>query len=336
MIKSIQMLRGFAAWMVVIHHIQQILLDENIGIVFFKKLFDKFAFGVDIFFIISGFIIYFSASKHYENKIMFLMNRMTRVIPLYWFYTLVAVVICAFIPGAFFYNELTAKPIIRSLLFIPFKNEMLGLYIPFLSVGWTLNYEIIFYICAFIAMCMPFKNFIVKTFSLLAVIYILSYIVKGEDGFYSSSVIFEFTLGSILAHLYSKGYLDLISKKTAYIVLVISSLVLLKSDLVHELRIGIPCFVIVACVLRLENEIKESRPFNFMIKLGNYSYSTYLCHVVILFLLQHVMASYGINKYIIAILALIIIYAISSVSYSLIEIRTASFFRAKKRNITKA
>lgn len=84
---SLQILRGIAAWMVVYHHVMQFYFsfhaDSAIG-----HFFAKYGnFGVDIFFVLSGFVMYFSARNKNQSGVEFLVNRAFRVMPVYWFYT---------------------------------------------------------------------------------------------------------------------------------------------------------------------------------------------------------------------------------------------------------
>lgn len=143
---SIQHLRGVAALMVVAFH----LLQPARGIVF--PAFTSFAgaAGVDIFFVISGFIIYVSQSAEGPEGGLgaaadFARRRLTRVLPMYWLFT-------ALLVGLHLTVHLNADlslqwaHVWKSLLLVPHFNPAAPDRIePLLVPGWTLQYELFFY-----------------------------------------------------------------------------------------------------------------------------------------------------------------------------------------------
>lgn len=84
MINAIQIRRGFAAWRVVLHHAAPILFNDKINSTLVKHMAKKGAMGVDIFFVISGFIIYKTISNNATSVPDFYMKRVRRVVPGYW------------------------------------------------------------------------------------------------------------------------------------------------------------------------------------------------------------------------------------------------------------
>ena len=101
--------------------------------------------GVWIFFIISGFIMSYT---YYDNFALhgaagqFIASRIIRIVPIYWLATALEVALRLH-HGA----GLDVHKLICSLLFIPVAVEpgpMVAMR-PTLGVGWTLNYEMMFY-----------------------------------------------------------------------------------------------------------------------------------------------------------------------------------------------
>lgn len=140
-ILPIQYLRGLAALMVVWHH-TKVQVPE----------FDSYipgelgASGVDIFFVISGFIMLITTANSAVRPAEFLIRRVIRVVPMYWLITLGMVLIWSLAPGLF--KTLIVKPegLIASLLFLPrYSDSFPGQIFPLLVPGWTLNYEMFFY-----------------------------------------------------------------------------------------------------------------------------------------------------------------------------------------------
>lgn len=87
MLYSLQALRAFAAWVVVCHHFMQIFFDFHATGPIGQLLTDRGAVGVDIFFVISGLVIYLSTRDKTIEPRQFLLNRVLRIVPAYWFYT---------------------------------------------------------------------------------------------------------------------------------------------------------------------------------------------------------------------------------------------------------
>jgi peptidoglycan/LPS O-acetylase OafA/YrhL len=108
------------------------------------KLFSTGAFGVDIFFIISGFIIAYMVSKNTEN---FLIKRIIRIVPLYFLATVAMTLTVMFFSGFLDNRTISISGFIKSILFIP-GPENSGL--PILIQGWSLNYEMFFYVIMFL------------------------------------------------------------------------------------------------------------------------------------------------------------------------------------------
>lgn len=163
MITNLQALRAFAALAVVFYH-------TNFPINGVHTSFQ----GVALFFCISGFIMVYVSRKNTEH---FLLRRIIRIVPVYWF----ATIACFFFvmlglnnvtyvwpilwerlfnrPGAlidwvtanYSLTAATGYDILRSLFFIPYKNAQ-GELMPVLSVGWTLNLEMFFYLLFAIAL----------------------------------------------------------------------------------------------------------------------------------------------------------------------------------------
>lgn len=127
MLGNLQGLRAFAAICVMLFHfglMPATHLPFRIG-----------AFGVDLFFVLSGFIIAYSSARRPEH---FLAHRLSRVLPAYWIATLIA--------AATALRGMDLAPLAgwvgQSLLFLPGPGGRPAL----IFVGWTLVYELAFYL----------------------------------------------------------------------------------------------------------------------------------------------------------------------------------------------
>ena len=155
-IANIQALRGIAVLLVVLYHIMitQRRIGDGGGLL--PAWFLVGISGVDLFFTISGFVMVVVTRGKFQRvgeMGRFLYNRLTRVYPMYWTYTLVS--LAAFtILGS---TALTEDNLFRSLLLIP-QNKM-----PLLSVGWTLIHEVYFYLAFTLLLWAPERQLAPKS-----------------------------------------------------------------------------------------------------------------------------------------------------------------------------
>ncbi|MDN0074567.1 acyltransferase [Crenobacter sp. SG2303] len=138
-IQSIQALRGLAAILVVLFHFRTIPGSANQTVA--DYLFIYGSIGVTLFFTISGFIVVYITDDQAEgltSGVEFIIKRVCRVIPLYYLVTL----------GAAGSSLDTLYETGRSMLFIPLDGSAVGPSYGYarIIVGWTLNYEIFFYL----------------------------------------------------------------------------------------------------------------------------------------------------------------------------------------------
>ena len=153
-LNSIQALRAAAAILVVYHHI----LNQNTGNATswqqnFYHLRNFGSIGVDLFFVISGFIIMYVANTYtgLRESINFLVKRFCRINPVYYVATLffVLVLIIFQMSGMNMAPLSSSSKIVNSLynaiLIIP-TNGNIESFSPLLTVGWTLSFEWLFYI----------------------------------------------------------------------------------------------------------------------------------------------------------------------------------------------
>lgn len=126
-ISHIQILRGIGAIFVVFYHINFINLSFGL-------------FGVDIFFILSGFIV---AKLVEEKEKYFLLKRLVKIVPPYYFATLAIILFFKILPSLNTHIVLSFETIVKSILFIPYHINTSG---PILSIGWTLNIEMFYYL----------------------------------------------------------------------------------------------------------------------------------------------------------------------------------------------
>jgi len=195
-IYPIQYLRAVAALMVVFHHslIQMPWLarfhQSSIG-----------SHGVDLFFVISGFVMVVTTHGREVTRAEFMRRRIVRVVPLYWALTLFTVLCVALAPGLFRTTSIELSHVIQSLLFIPhrspsFPNEMWPVMVP----GWTLIYEMFFYAC--FALALGRFWWLVAGFIGL---FVFGLVVQPSNdllAFFTRYLILEFVAGVVLARLW--------------------------------------------------------------------------------------------------------------------------------------
>jgi len=140
-ILPIQYLRGVAALAVVWHHAAGQVVGMSVLVPW------RFGTsGVDLFFVISGFIMVVTTSGNGTRPGDFWRRRIVRVVPLYWLLTLLMVAVALVAPGLFKTLKVAPSTLVQSLLFIPhFSQSFPGVVWPLLVPGWTLNFEMFFY-----------------------------------------------------------------------------------------------------------------------------------------------------------------------------------------------
>ena len=209
---NIQVLRFIAAMMVLYAH----LLHETAGhgLPLGRAIQDPtgvaWRTGVDVFFIVSGFIMYYLSHDRFgdwRNAADFLRRRLLRVAPLYWLFTGLMLAALALFHDRIVHTDLTPQTLLGSLLFFPVARADGDVY-PILAVGWTLEYEIFFYVCFALALLAPKRIGLTALAAGFILLSLVGHVVdKAQTAlkYYSDPIIIEFLLGMLLAHLYLAG-----------------------------------------------------------------------------------------------------------------------------------
>lgn len=240
--------------------------------------------GVDLFFVISGFIMWTTRETSRRRPVRFWLARIVRIVPLYWIFTTIYLAAALVTPESFYVVHLEVAHILKSYLFVPASHPNLGLIAPVYTLGWTLNYEMFFYLLFGFCLFIPSPRL---RFALSAAAFLL--LVGGgllgqPQGAiartYTDPIMLEFLAGVMLAILSPL----LVRGGTIAGVLLLASAVVWVAvvygyGFVPERIVshGIPAVSAVAGALMIERAARE-RPSRFWLMLGDASYSIYLAH----------------------------------------------------------
>lgn len=272
-LQSLQVLRGLAALSVVYFHIGK---GSAFG-----------SFGVDLFFVLSGFVIAMASEKQVGAK-QFAINRLTRVAPLYWIMTTMIMIVLILRPELFNSTTASFPNYLRSIFFIPYFNDN-GQLQPLLGVGWTLNYEMVFYAMATISLFVSPTRFYYATCALVTSLFGLGYLLF--DGtpyadFLRSNLLFEFMLGMAAFKFKDSAYLQKIPMWIAAIVILLLYVIMSIEEINgfgnRLVEFGIPSFLIVLLAIQLEPLFPRLNSLlsRILIHIGDASYATYLSHTI--------------------------------------------------------
>jgi len=282
----IQVLRAVASWMVVYHHSMPIffhLRSSNPLGFFFSR---SGAFGVDIFFVVSGFVMYYTLHNREQSAGEYFTRRLLRIVPAYWFYTFALVGLSSIYINEFAFTKWNVASLLKSLFFIVHENPSgLGIY-PLLTVGWSLNFEMLFY--SVLAICI----YVFGRWKFAATIFFLTVtpFLWDKSWPYSSVLssprLVEFSAGVVVGYFYVTGKFFPKRSNTVGLTLFAVSLVLLFTPIGKASRFLSAC-CLVTSALCLGQRGVENRIYKVIGHLGDISYSVYLSHVLVLGVMRH-------------------------------------------------
>lgn len=297
-LEGLQALRALAALMVVVHHALEESLYAHAAPAAPDWVTTAGAAGVDLFFVISGFImltIAFPAAGAPDAPLRFLSKRIARIYPLYWLAA--AAVLAAWSIGFYDSLALTGASIFRSLLLLPSDPLLVG-------VAWTLVHEVNFYVL--FALTLFFRNPAVSLCGVAALLLfqaLASSLLADAAArtFLSSPIVLEFCFGLALglayrawrfsgAALQSLACLSFAALLAAPIFIAHGS----TGGLDPSDRIwawGAPALIIVAASLRWR--LGASALGRFCVRLGDASYAIYLFHPFVMLAYAKALRSFG-------------------------------------------
>ncbi len=242
--------------------------------------------GVDIFFVISGFVMAVSLPglAGRRNKAgVFLWRRFKRIVPLYWAAITFRIAQIEFNPAAL-NTVLTPWRVLSSYLFIPAKNGN-GEIFPVVTVGWTLNFEVMFYLLFAGALALRVSPLAFLTPCLTAVALVGMMRPASWPDFTSlaSPLVINFLYGMILARLAMRRKLP----GTALGALLLGggfvTLMLMREPPWPWGFVlwGLPAAAMVTGAVALEDALGPRLP-GWLLEAGDASYALYLSHLFIL------------------------------------------------------
>src|SRR5438270_3136635 len=192
------MLRAIAATMVVFVH-----MDLQLQRLHYPTLGTAWmASGVDIFFVISGFIMWTSVERRPDITAgSFFRNRLIRIVPLYWFATTLVLLVAVIAPQVLNTTVLRPWHAIASYLFIPARHPTTRMFWPLLIPGWSLNYEMLFYAIFAVAIALGgqlrVRRLVVIVGMLCGILMVANLTKSRIDimNFYGNPIVLEFVAG---------------------------------------------------------------------------------------------------------------------------------------------
>ena len=267
------------------------------------------------------------------NPNNFFIHRLIRIVPPYWVATLGVYFIARIAPT--FLKSTTARTdfLLKSLFFIPYTRESGGTF-PVLFLGWTLEYEIFFYMLFALALIVTTRWASLLTVGQLVTVAVLGLLMRPHSvlfHFFSRPIILEFAFGVVAFWIWTRKiqiinalpvFLGIMGVFICYILLVVTDREApghFSSHLPAFLLLGIPAFALLLFSLSLENKVKF--PI-WLLSLGDASFSLYLLHPYIIQLVNMKFISFGYatpTSIIALILTIGICFLVATLSYRVFE-----------------
>jgi len=300
-LKSIQVLRAMAALAVMFAHLYSIEASQSGGDALLPPVFLAGFAGVDLFFVISGFIMVWVAGDWAPGKqsaLAFLFARVTRIYPLWWLFASATAAYFWLTYGVPWDAPMLAQfevsgPIhlLKSFLLVPHEA------LPVLTLGWTLMHEMYFYLVFAALLLLPqaYRGAAMGVWAGLIVIAMIS----GLTGFYADSILalimypmtLEFLMGAAMGALIKAGWTRY--ARSALLIGVLGFAVALATidftsledtlPIQRTLTFGIASALLVygaAALERLDGPERWVR--TRLVSIGDWSYSLYLCHILVI------------------------------------------------------
>lgn len=280
------MLRAFAAAAVVVAHAQFDLTARSQAPGALPDL-GWLKAGVDVFFVVSGFVMVYTAEPLFGTRNgaqVFLLRRFNRIVPLYWLLT-TAYVAIALLDPALRHKGYSAAMIAASYLFVPFRSPD-GFMEPIVGQGWTLNYEMAFYLLFTVAVVAA-RNVAVTLLSAILIVGIaLGQLMRAEApdavAYWSSGIVLEFVFGMLLAIAYLAG---LRLGNAIRFILIVGGIILVYAAFAtgvsagpyRALCWGVPAVMIVVGAA-FGSRPRPAPGWQWVAGLGDASYALYLTH----------------------------------------------------------
>lgn len=299
-IHYIQILRAFAALLVALAHMSHELVDRQaydpLGIIHWMVTGGQF--GVDIFFVISGFIMYHVVVGRPLGPaaaIAFMKKRIVRVVPLYWLYSLLLLAPIILAPAVMNRTGYSAAYLIASFLFIPWARPGTGDLSPLLAVGWTLNFEMFFYLFFAILIALRVRNIVLTLFIAFGGLALAGFWVDQDQvqlWYWTRTMLLEFVFGALIAAGFRRnlalpigvGIAALLAGLAIWHGASLLGPVNDRSLNIRGLTWGLAAALIVGAISltpRLASATESRGMRRLFHGIGDASYSLYLCHMFV-------------------------------------------------------
>ena len=283
-INNIQMLRGIASILVVFHHILPHYLAMGGDLKMIKYISTWGFLGVDIFFVISGYIMAyttFNKPRNLESAKIFIKHRLFRIYLAYWIFWIMAFIIL------YITNHLKIENTHLLLSFFLLDVDMDNLVLP---ISWSLSYELYFYflfLFTFLFSTKILTKIIPMLFLVILSLVLISSFTNGlNSSFFYSHFILEF-FGGVILYLYRDYIIRLWLAPFIIFLSIISYYYGIENEyrngIYRVLTFGIGALALVWFFLILERDnIYKAK--GYLTLLGDASYTIYLSHLVIIWL----------------------------------------------------
>jgi len=329
---GLQVARGIAALLVLFHHIS-LGSDVFYGTQSFSGFFEFGSIGVDFFFVLSGFIIYWVHSddnQSLKNGMTYFKKRMIRIYPPFILVSVVLLIAYNLFPTLS--NGDRNIGVITSLFLIP--TPPLD---PALSVSWTLMHEMLFYIiflCLYIRKKLFFGFLMFWSLSILLISFTsIQGIIKT---FFLNPHNLEFILGVMSAIIIKRQKGEVLHLVIGllmfclYVYFYRIGLIESYNLLPQKIYLGVCFMLIVTGLCKVDHKIKYP---NFLLLLGSASYSIYLIHNPIISILnriaQKLLTIVKINQDVVFIIVAMFSLIFGLVYYFIWEKPLLKFFKKK-------
>ena len=246
------------------------------------------AAGVDIFFVISGFVMWVVTSRRPTTASKFMADRVTRIAPPYILLTIVIYLLVVYVPSAFPHVLPNLPHFMQSVLFIPHTDPS-GTAFPLIIPGWTLNYEMFFYLvfAGGLAAPAPIRIWIyTAVFGILVLIGLATHSSFAIINAYTDPQLLEFVAGLWLGMLWER---DRLPRATWGAAAALGGLIMFIADQAfldgqpvawRVIFWGLPSAMTVAGFLTIERRWGIGRSRTLLL-LGNASFAIYLVNIFV-------------------------------------------------------